>query len=50
MSGAAQGGAATSKAIVSDTKDNSQPLAPQKPVAQLEEDDEFEDFPVEGTS
>jgi len=33
--------------VVSDTKDNSQPLAPQKPTAQLEEDDEFEDFPVE---
>lgn len=48
MSGAAQGDNATTKAIVSDTKDNSQPLA-QKPVTQLEEDDEFEDFPVEGT-
>jgi deoxyribodipyrimidine photolyase len=30
-------------------KDTSQPLQPQKPGAQLEEDDEFEDFPVEGT-
>lgn len=49
MSGAAQGGVATAKATVSDSKDNSKPLAPQKPVAQLEEDDEFEDFPVEGT-
>lgn len=49
--GAAQGDGVTSKAIVSDTKDNSQPLAPQKPAAaQLEEDDEFEDFPVEGMS
>jgi len=50
MSGAAQGDNATTKAIVSDTKDDSQPLAPQKPAAQLEEDDEFEDFPVEGMS
>ncbi|KAF1356752.1 DSS1/SEM1 family-domain-containing protein [Delphinella strobiligena] len=47
MSGAAQGGVATAKATVSDSKDDSKPLAPQKPVAQLEEDDEFEDFPVE---
>lgn len=49
MSGAAQGDQATTKAIVSDNKDESKPLAPQKPAAQLEEDDEFEDFPVEGT-
>ena len=50
MSGAAQGDANTTKAIVSDRKDDSQPLAPQKQAAQLEEDDEFEDFPVEGVS
>jgi hypothetical protein len=50
MSGAAQGDANTTKAIVSDSKDDSQPLAPQKQAAQLEEDDEFEDFPVEGAS
>ena len=37
----------TSKAVVSDSKDDSKPLQPQK-TAQLEEDDEFEDFPVEG--
>lgn len=49
MSGAAQGDAATTKAVVNDNKDTTQPLAPQKPAAQLEEDDEFEDFPVEGT-
>lgn len=48
MSGAAQGDANTTKAVVSDPKDDSQPLAPQKQAAQLEEDDEFEDFPVEG--
>ncbi|RYF12989.1 MAG: hypothetical protein EOO77_16440, partial [Oxalobacteraceae bacterium] len=48
MSGAAQGDANTAKAVVSDRKDDSQPLAPQKQAAQLEEDDEFEDFPVEG--
>lgn len=49
MSGAAQGSQNTTKAVVSDSKDTSQPLQPQKPGAQLEEDDEFEDFPVEGT-
>ena len=48
MSGAAQANASTTKAVVSDRKDDSQPLAPQKQAAQLEEDDEFEDFPVEG--
>ncbi|KAL1585251.1 hypothetical protein WHR41_05784 [Cladosporium halotolerans] len=48
MSGAAQGSQDTAKAgLASDSKDNSQPLQPQKPGAQLEEDDEFEDFPVE---
>ena len=50
MSGAAQGDAQTAKAITSDRKDDSQPLAPQKNAAQLEEDDEFEDFPVEGAT
>ena len=40
----------TSQAIVSDSKDDSKPLQPQKPAAQLEEDDEFEDFPVEGNA
>lgn len=52
MSGAAQGNNNLAKhgdATVSDSKDGSQPLQPQKPAAQLEEDDEFEDFPVEGT-
>ncbi|CZT24572.1 related to SEM1 Regulator of exocytosis and pseudohyphal differentiation [Ramularia collo-cygni] len=43
MSGAAD--ASSTKATASDNKDNSQ--QPQKPAAQLEEDDEFEDFPVE---
>lgn len=37
----------THQATVSDNKDNSKPLQPQKAGAQLEEDDEFEDFPVE---
>jgi 26 proteasome complex subunit DSS1 len=37
------------KAVVNDSKNGEQPLAPEKkPAAQLEEDDEFEDFPVEG--
>ncbi|KAK4506570.1 hypothetical protein PRZ48_000302 [Zasmidium cellare] len=47
MSGAAAGDAATTKATVSDNKDTSKPLQSNKPAAQLEEDDEFEDFPVE---
>ncbi|TKA24969.1 hypothetical protein B0A50_06067 [Salinomyces thailandicus] len=49
MSGAAQGtNNSLSKhkdATTQDSKDT--PQAPQKAVAQLEEDDEFEDFPVE---
>lgn len=38
------------KGTVSDSKTGEQPLSQQdkKPAAQLEEDDEFEDFPVEG--
>lgn len=49
MSGAAQGGAPTTKAVVSDAP-NGQPAAVHaKAAPQLEEDDEFEDFPVEGT-
>ena len=37
------------KAVVNDSKNGEQPLAPEKkPATQLEEDDEFEDFPVEG--
>ncbi|KAK5123092.1 26S proteasome complex subunit [Meristemomyces frigidus] len=50
MSGAAQGNSNMQKhkdATVTDSKDGSQPLRPQKPAAQLEEDDEFEDFPIE---
>jgi len=53
MSGAAQGDQNTTKTNVSDVKDNSKPLdgsGNKPPAAQLEEDDEFEDFPVEGTS
>ncbi|RMZ68982.1 putative SEM1 Regulator of exocytosis and hyphal differentiation [Pyrenophora seminiperda CCB06] len=36
------------KAVTNDSKNSEQPLAAEKkPTAQLEEDDEFEDFPVE---
>lgn len=42
--------ATSTQAIVSDSKDTSKPLQNQKPAAQLEEDDEFEDFTVEGVS
>jgi 26 proteasome complex subunit DSS1 len=49
MSGAAQGSAATTKAATDDKSKNGEPAAEKKPAAQLEEDDEFEDFPAEGT-
>ena len=49
MSGAAQANTNTTKpGVTTDSKDTSQPLQPQKPGAQLEEDDEFEDFQQEG--
>jgi len=48
MSAPPAGGAPnTTSATVSDSKDN-KPAA--KPAAQLEEDDEFEDFPIEDWS
>jgi 26 proteasome complex subunit DSS1 len=48
MSAPPAGGAPnTTGATVSDSKDNKPTAA--KPAAQLEEDDEFEDFPIEGT-
>lgn len=48
MSASAQGSNSTTKAVTSDPT-NSTPLKDQqKPAAALEEDDEFEDFPVEG--
>ncbi|KAL6155982.1 26S proteasome complex subunit [Exserohilum turcicum] len=48
MSGSAQGSNDMKKAVVGDSKNGEQPLAPEKkPATQLEEDDEFEDFPVE---
>jgi len=46
MAAPAQGAANTTKAGVSDSKDDTKD-AVQKPAAALEEDDEFEDFPVE---
>lgn len=48
MSGAGEGSTNMTKAVTQDINDTSKPLQPQKPAAQLEEDDEFEDFPVEG--
>lgn len=49
MSGSAQGSNDMKKAVANDSKNGEQPLAPEKkPATQLEEDDEFEDFPVEG--
>lgn len=50
MSAAAQGDMNTKKAIVSDADNGADNKDQQKPAAALEEDDEFEDFPVEGES
>jgi 26 proteasome complex subunit DSS1 len=50
MSGTSQAPTTTAKhdkATVPDPKNGEQPLAPEKKAALLEEDDEFEDFPVE---
>lgn len=49
MSGAAQGSGSTSK-LVDDKKTQGEPQKDQQAQqpALLEEDDEFEDFPVEG--
>ena len=49
MSASAQGSAATTKAVVDDKSKNGETAAEKKPAPQLEEDDEFEDFPAEGT-
>ena len=48
MSGAAQGEINTTKAVVHDAKNGDTMKDQQKPAATLGEDDEFEDFPVEG--
>ena len=49
MSGAAQGSASTTKLISSDKPSGEPAVDSSKPAAAaLEEDDEFEDFPVDG--
>ncbi|KAI9846092.1 MAG: 26S proteasome complex subunit [Sclerophora amabilis] len=48
MSAAAEGSSSTTKAVTSDTESGTTMKDQQKPAATLEEDDEFEDFPVEG--
>ncbi|KAL8885631.1 MAG: hypothetical protein Q9215_006543 [Flavoplaca cf. flavocitrina] len=50
MSASAEGSGPTTKAITSDPTSSTPLKDEQKPAAALEEDDEFEDFPVEGTS
>ncbi|MCJ1252420.1 hypothetical protein MMC24_000226 [Lignoscripta atroalba] len=47
MSAPAAGSVSTSKAVVSDKPSSDASKDQQKPAAALEEDDEFEDFPVE---
>lgn len=47
MSAGADGSGPTTKATVSDPTDSSTLKDQQKPAAALEEDDEFEDFPVD---
>ena len=49
MSAAAEGQGPTTKAVTSDETSSTALKDQQKPTAALEEDDEFEDFPVEGT-
>ena len=49
MSASAEGSGPTTKAITSDPTSSTSLKDEQKPAAALEEDDEFEDFPVEGT-
>ena len=48
MSGSAEGSASTSKLIASDQPSSDKSNDQQKPTVALEEDDEFEDFPIEG--
>jgi hypothetical protein len=48
MSGAAQASSTTTKATTDDKKQEATMKDQQKPNMALEEDDEFEDFPVEG--
>ena len=50
MSAAAEGSVSTTKATVADATSSSTLKDQQKPAAALEEDDEFEDFPVDGSS
>ncbi|KZF22298.1 hypothetical protein L228DRAFT_247957 [Xylona heveae TC161] len=48
MSGSAEGSANTTKAVTEEPTASGQASAlPPKPTASLEEDDEFEDFPVD---
>lgn len=47
MSAAAEGQGPTTKAVTSDETSSTALKDQQKPAAALEEDDEFEDFPVE---
>jgi len=49
MSAPAQSSSDSKKGATTDPKESSPALKDQKPAATLEEDDEFEDFPVEGT-
>lgn len=49
MSAAAEGSGQTTKAVTSDPTNSSTMKDQQKPAAALEEDDEFEDFPIDGT-
>lgn len=48
MPAAAEGSGQTTKAVTSDSTNSSTMKDQQKPAAALEEDDEFEDFPIDG--
>ena len=50
MSAAAEGSGPTTKAVTPDESSPTTLKDQQKPAVALEEDDEFEDFPVEGSN
>lgn len=50
MSATAEGSGSTAKTVISDSSSSSTIKDQEKPAAALEEDDEFEDFPVDGSS
>lgn len=48
MAAAPEGSGSTAKSVDADPSSSSGSKDPQKPATALEEDDEFEDFPIDG--